>query len=711
MKRKIICCFIVLVSAIVATAAPAKYNTLGGLGFTDSQNALYKYLTGEVSLLLEQRARQVAGLTTREDWLNRQEYVRKALAKSIGEFPERNPLNAKVTKVIRRDGYRIELVVFESQPNFFVTASLYIPDKAKKNHGTPALLFCSGHAETGRLSPAYQKQMQNFVQKGFIVLSFDPVGQGERTQYLKEDGIATSVPGPTIQHSYPGTQMLLCGYSASRPMMWDGIRAIDYLLSRKEVDPDRIGVTGRSGGGTQTAMIAALDSRVAACSPENYLTTYNRLFLTMGPQDAEQDIYHFIANGLDQTDLALAMAPKPYLMITTTNDIFNVQGTKEIEQEMKRAWQAMGKRDDFKRTEDYAPHAYTKKNNESNYAFYSKCFGLPCDTLLADQKLLPDSEMYATPNGRVYSSLGGEDLFTLNLKEADRLSRQLDARRKTGRNYYGRVAEEAKALAGYREPKPARPMHLGSTREAAYVVERYATQGEGGYWFPYLIYRPQSPTGEFAVYLNAAGKGDSIAIHDAIEPMLRKGVSVLVPDLVGYGEMGPGALRGDAWIGGVSHNLLYLSCLIGRSILAIRTADLVSLADMIRETEKATRITGVAHGETASILLHAAAFSKSFDRVVLTGDFCSYYSMASQRTYDTHAAMNIVPGALTAYDLPDLAASLAPRPLSAVAAPGNTYRFSTPEQQEKEGRLVWDAYKEAGAADNLQIKERLEDCF
>ena len=711
MNRKIICCFLVFVSAIVATAAPAKYNTLGGLGFTDSQNALYKYLSDEAYRMLEQRTQQVTAISTREGWLERQKFVREALAKSIGEFPERTPLNAKVTKVIKRDGFRIEQVIFESQPRFYVTASLYVPDKAKKNHSTPALLFCSGHAVTGRLSPVYQKQMQNFVQKGFIVLSFDPVGQGERTQYLKADGLTTSIPGPTIQHSYPGSQMLLCGYSASRPMMWDGIRAIDYLLSRKEVDPARIGVTGRSGGGTQTAMISALDSRVAACSPENYLTTYNRLFLTMGPQDAEQDIYHFIANGLDQTDLVMAMAPKPYRMITTTNDIFNVQGTKDIENEIKKAYQALGKADNFRRVEDYAPHEYTRKNNEANYAFYRRHFSLPGDTLLQDQELLPDSEMYATPNGRVYSSLGGEDLFTLNLKEADRLSRLLDARRKTGRNYYGHVAEEAKALAGYREPKPARPMHLGSTREAAYVVERYATQGEGGYWFPYLIYRPQSLTGEFAVYLNAAGKGDSIAIHDAIEPMLRKGVSVLVPDLVGYGEMGPGALRGDAWIGGVSHNLLYLSCLIGRSILAIRTADLVSLADMIRETEKVTRITGVAHGETASILLHAAAFSKSLDRVVLTGNFCSYYSMASQRTYDTHAAMNIVPGALTAYDLPDLAASLAPRPLSAVALSGSTYRFSTIEQQEKEGRLVWEAYKEAGAADNLLIKERLEDCF
>jgi len=695
----------------VSAAPPVKYNTLGGLGFTDSQNALYKYLVAEAFEMLDQREQQVSAISTREGWLERQKFVHEALAKCMGEFPERTPLNARITKVVKRDGYRVEQVIFESQPKFYVTASLYVPNKAKKNHKTPALLFCSGHAGTGRLASAYKKQMQNFVRKGFIVLSFDPIGQGERTQYLKEDGQSSTIPGTTTQHSYPGTQMLLCGYSVNRYMIWDGIRAIDYLLSRKEVDPNRIGVTGRSGGGTQTAMIAAMDDRVAACSPENYLTTYKRLLQTSGPQDAEQNYYHFIANGLDETDYVLAKAPKPYLMITTTNDIFNIQGAKDIEAEMKRAYQALGKPENFLRVEDYADHQYTKKNNESNYAFYRKHFDFPCDTLLEDLEEIPDSEMYATPNGKVYSSLGGEDLFSLNQKVLRKLTDKLDEQRRQGRSYFSTIAGKAKQLAGYRDPKAASPIQLGSNQEAEYMVERYVARGEGGYYFPYVIYRPQNPSGEFAVYINAAGKGDSVAIHDEIEPMVRKGISVLSPDLVGYGEMGPGTLRGDAWIDGVSHNLIYLANLIGRSLLAVKTADLVSLVEMLKQTEKVQRITGVARGEMAAIMLHAAAFTNSIDKVVLTGDICSYYSLASQKTYDTHAAMNLVPGALTAYDLPDLAASIAPRPLSIVVQPDYQYTYSTLPQLEKEGRLVMKAFQEAGATDKMKISDYLEDCF
>ncbi len=692
------------------TAAPEKYKSMGGVGFTDYKYSFYKYLTNEAFKMLDERDRKVSAINSREGWLERQQFVRKQLDECMGPFPERTPLNARVTSVIRREGYRVEQVIFESLPRYYVTASLYVPDGAKKNHKTPAILFCSGHGLTGRMTPAYKTQMQNFARKGFIVLAFDPIGQGERIQYLREDG-HSSIFGPTAQHSYPGTQMLLCGYSVNRYMIWDGIRAIDYLISRKEVDPQRIGITGRSGGGTQSALIAAYDERLAAASPENFLTTYKRLLQTSGPQDAEQNIYQFIAHGLDETDFIMARAPRPYMMITTTNDMFNIQGAKDIEAEMKRVYQAMGHTEDFQRVEDLADHRYTKKNNESNYAFYSRHFQLPCDTVLEQLEEIPDSQLYATPSGQVYTSLGGETLFSLNLKVADSLMVKIKEQRRKGRAYFATVASQARQLAGYREPQAAHPVLLGSVKEDGYQVDRYVTQGEGDYHFPYVIYRPQNPSGEFAIYLHESGKGDSTAIHDEIEPMIRRGVSVLAPDLLGYGEMAPGTLPGDAWIDGVSHNLLYLSNLIGRSLLAVRSADLVSLVRMVRQTETPRLVTGVAHGEMASIMLHAAAFATEIDRVVLTGDICSFYSICATQRYDSHIAMNIVPAALTAYDLPDLAASLAPRPLSIVTLPGYNYKNSTPEQLQREGEVLMQAYREAGASDHLKLTDQLQKCF
>jgi hypothetical protein len=145
-------------------------------------------------------------------------------------------------------------------------------------------------------------------------------------------------------------------------------------------------------------------------------------------------------------------------------------------------------------------------------------------------------------------------------------------------------------------------------------------------------------------------------------------------------------------------------------MVAVKAADLASLVKMLTATEKASKITGVANGEMAAVILHAAAFCNDIDKVVLTGDICSYYSMVSQETYDTHAALNIVPGALKAYDLPDLAASLAPRAIS-IVPPAGGYTKSTESQLTKEAAVIQKAFADKGVSDKLQIAKDLSSCF
>ena len=180
------------------------------------------------------------------------------------------------------------------------------------------------------------------------------------------------VGGPTTEHSYPGTQAFITGSSQARYMIWDGIRAVDYLLTRKEVDPERIGITGRSGGGTQSAYIAAMDDRIYAAAPECYITTFTRLLQTMGNQDAEQNLFNEISRGIDHGDLLAVRAPRPALMITTTRDIFSIQGAMETEKEVSLIYKAYGRASDFGRAEDDTSHASTRKNREAMYAFFQK---------------------------------------------------------------------------------------------------------------------------------------------------------------------------------------------------------------------------------------------------------------------------------------------------------------------------------------------------
>ena len=370
--------------------------------------------------------------------------LQETLLDIVGPFPSKTPLNAKIIRTIVKDSFRVEHIVYESQPGFYVTSSLFIPAGLRKNSKAPAVIYCSGHADDGYRGQVYQHVILNLVRKGFIVFAFDPVGQGERLEYFDPATGKSIVGGPTTEHSYPGTQAFITGSSQARYMIWDGIRAVDYLLSRKEVDPARIGITGRSGGGTQSAYIAAMDDRIYAAAPECYITTFTRLLQTMGNQDAEQNLFNEISRGIDQPDLLAVRAPRPALMITTTRDIFSIQGAMEAEKEVSLIYKAYNRESDFGRAEDDTSHASTRKNREAMYAFFQKHLNNPGSSKDEPTRNLSIEEMQVTATGQVSTSLGGETVFSLNRKEAEKLAEKLQSCKNQLRKFYHRCSEFSK---------------------------------------------------------------------------------------------------------------------------------------------------------------------------------------------------------------------------------------------------------------------------
>ncbi len=185
-----------------------------------------------------------AALRTRADALAYVETVRKKIRVCFGPLPEKTPLNPRVTGVVKRDAYRIEKVVFESRPRFLVTANLYVPTRCKPP--LPGVIGTCGHADNGKAAAPYQAFGQSLARMGYVVLIYDPMGQGERLQYahLGKDRPRVGVG----EHLVAGNQQFLVGEFFGAWRAWDGIRALDYLLSRPEVDPRQIGVTGNSGG-------------------------------------------------------------------------------------------------------------------------------------------------------------------------------------------------------------------------------------------------------------------------------------------------------------------------------------------------------------------------------------------------------------------------------------------------------------------------------
>jgi len=674
------------------------------LRYSDAPNSLYHHLTGEAFVLLKKRADNIASLNSLAEWQQYQQKMKATLLDIIGPFPGKTPLNAKIVRTIDKGWYRVEHIVFESQPGFYVTSSLFIPSVLKKRTKAPAVIYCSGHSEDGYRGAVYQHVMLNLVKKGFVVFAFDPVGQGERLEYLDTKTGKSSVGGPTREHSYPGAQAFITGSSQARYMIWDGIRAVDYLITRKEVDPSRIGITGRSGGGTQSSYIAAMDERILAAAPENYLTNYTRLLQSIGPQDAEQNFFNAIIRGFDHGDLLIVRAPKPALMITTSRDMFNIQGVLETEAEVARVYKAYGSMENFSRTEDDAPHASTKKNREAMYAFFRKHLNNPGSTLDEEVQILTKDEIRVTSTGQVSTSLGGETVFSLNRKDAVKLLAAIQSSRNDPSRHIADVVSSARRLSGFREPSGVQqPVFTGRVQREGYEIEKYFIGGEGEYVIPYLLFKPHKPVERALIYLHPAGKMAEGAEGGEIEWFVKKGVMVLAPDLVGIGEMGPGIFKGDAYIDGNSHNIWYASLLIGRSIVGVRAGDVIRLFAVLRDQFGVKDILGLSRNELAPVLMHAAVFGNYFKNIALIEPYSSYSSLVMNHRYSQPFIHSTVPGALKAYDLPDLAASLAPVKLLITGITDGEGKADKTAEIYAEYDFVKKAYSLKNAAARLNI--------
>ncbi len=679
------------------------------LHFSDAPNSLYHHLAGQAFEQLEHRSVSINEMGSADDWQRRQEHLKEVLMDITGPYPEKTPLNATVTRTIQKDDYKVEHIVYESRPGFFVTSSMFIPDGLGTSQA-PAILYVSGHYEEAYRNSNYQHLILNLVKKGFIVFAIDPVGQGERLEYYDRTTGSSMVGGPTSEHSYPGAQAFISGSSQAHYMIWDGIRAVDYLQEREEVDPDRIGITGMSGGGTQAAYIAAMDERIYASAPGNYITSFTRLLQTIGPQDAEQNLFHGIANGIDHADLLSVRAPKPVLIKSTTNDFFSIQGARETAKEVSVIYEALGSGEKFGMVEDDGGHTVTRKNREAMYAFFQQHLDNPGSPDDQETDILSEDEIQVTKSGQVSRSYGGETVFSLNRMEAGKQLAELQQSRINLGSHLPGVLEAAEKLSGYQEPETVdNPVFTGRFQRSGYVIEKYFVKGEGDYVIPYLLMVPDNPNGKSVIYLHPSGKAAQAAEGGEMEWFARNGFTVLAPDLAGIGEMGAGGsseLRRE-W---------RASILIGRSIVGIRAGDIVRLTRLLQKNAEEGEIYGVARKELGPVLLHAAVFEPAIERVALLDSYSSYSSIVLNRFYDTGFIHSTVAGALTAYDLPDLAASLAPRKLMMAGITDGAGKPVSSENLQEDISIIKTAYQHMNAPELLSISgkaegEKLHDLF
>lgn len=682
---------------------------LDWMDYRDAFNSMYRHLANEAYNLLDYREIEVSKITTLQGWQQRQSHIKQVMWEVLGAFPEKTKLNARITGKVKKKGYVIENIIYESLPDFYVTASLFIPDKVKKP--APAILFCSGHTSEAYRNSLYQLPLLNLVKKGFIVLAIDPIGQGERLQYFNPTTQKSIIGSSTKEHSYPSPQISLISQSIARYFIWDGIRGIDYLISRKEVDPKRIGVHGLSGGGTQTAYISALDDRVAASAPACYITNFRRLIGSIGVQDGEQNFYHGILEGIDHADFIIARAPKPTLIMANTGDFFNIEGSRETYRESKKVFDIFKSSENIELIEADYGHGYTKENREALYAFFQKHLNLPGSSIEEEVEYVSAEELQKTTTGQLASSLNSNTVFDLNLKEVRKNTNALQKSRKNSINHFSSVILSAQKLSGYRKPLfTDKPVLTYQTKKGNYTLEKYFVKGEGNYPIPYVLYIPEKTNNKVVMYLHPKGKSN--ITENEIELLTKKGFTVLAADLLGIGELSDNQFKGDAFINDVSYNFFYMAMLTGKSIVGTQAADIIKLAHLFdKNNTTVTDIYCVAHEELSPVLLHAAAFDPIISRLMLINPYPSYRSIAENRFYESKFVYSIVPGALTAYDLPDLAATLAPRKLF-IAGSKNITHVS----DKDDTTIIEEAYNNHSARQQLRISsseltENLESLF
>ena len=180
--------------------------------------------------LHQQRLERLAALKTKADAEAYVRTVRGKIRESFGPFPEKTPLNARVTKVVERDAYKIENVLFESRPGFLVSANLYVPKG--RRFPLPGVVGSCGHSANGKAIDTYQSFCQGLARLGYVVLIFDPIGQGERMQYVDANWKPIRGTG-TAEHNYAGIQQVLVDERFCTWRAWDAVRALDYLVTRE----------------------------------------------------------------------------------------------------------------------------------------------------------------------------------------------------------------------------------------------------------------------------------------------------------------------------------------------------------------------------------------------------------------------------------------------------------------------------------------------
>lgn len=614
--------------------------------------ALYPQLQLQAYAALDRRAAAFEELKTPEQIAAWQNIRKEFFIKQLGGFPERAALNARTVKTIDADGYRIECVIFDSQPNHRITANLYLPEA---NGPVPGVVVSSGHSRTAKTADYNQRFGIMMAKHGMAALCFDPIGQGERSQILNADG-QPRFNGTTTEHFLVGVGSILVGRNTARYRVWDAMRAIDYICSRPEVDAKKIGFTGCSGGGTVTSYVMALDDRIACAAPACYLTTFRHLISAVGPQDAEQNIFGQIEFGMDHPDYVLMRAPRPTLISSTTGDYFSIVGAWENFRQAKRTYARLGHPERMDLVEVEGRHGVHPQNLASITQWMQRWL-LNSDQPVSAVELQtrPADELLCTKAGQVASLPGELSVFDLNARHEEELATKRAALWKDTKP--DDMRKHIRKLLQIQDPADMQPPKfedLGRISKDEYHIDKLVLRTNSGVPLPGLTFHPPSPDEDAYLYLHDNGKLGDTQKGGPVEQIMDDGYAVVTIDLSGQGETATHERDENL----TQWKTYYLSYLLGKPLLGLRVKDALAAADFVayyqkkRDDPRGVHLVGV--GQAGIIALHAAALKPELFASVTLRNTPESWAAIVRSTNPAGQLDSTVHGVLTVYDLPNL---------------------------------------------------------
>ena len=679
------CALVILAAALPAAAflawsqpaaalRPEDLRVIAGAPGTSAQGQmLSEYLLSQVDTMTGKRQARRDAIHSAADFQAWQEQNRRAFLASIGGLPEvKTPLNARVMSELRREGYLVRKVIFESQPEFYVTANLYVPTTGKGPF--PAVLVANGHSANGKAYANYQHVYIGLVRQGYVVLTWDNIGQGERLQLWDYTSNRSRGRESGNEHGMVGIPEYLLGRNMAREMIWDGIRALDYLASLPEVDAGRIAMTGSSGGGTLTTYVSMLDPRVKAASIVTYITSFRKKIEARADDsdsDPEQDLFGPLGASVDHTELVGLIAPRPVLIGAAVQDFFPIEGTRATFAELRQVYAKAGVPERVDMVAFDHKHMYSQPLREATTAWFNRW--LKGDSGAVHEPAITvedDRALACTPSGQVVTSLGGETLAGMQQAELRRLEAAVAARRR-GSEFRPTLTARIRRVLALPETaaEPAvRP--VGRAEAGGLVVEKLLVEPEPGIVVPLRIVKSRQAAGRLrsVLYLrDRGGEADDPAFDEALA---RAGRLVAVADVRGFGETKSDKNVRDTQLpyyhpdGGTDADFAYAAFLLGRPLVGQRVADALAVLHALRERPDVLRNQVVVAGRGWAALV--AAFAGALDRetagVAAEGAPASYAEVLTTDNYALPVSQ-MLPGVLKEFDLEDVYAALAPKPL------------------------------------------------